>query len=101
VIDDQAILSSLGHPLRRKILRRSLQSAEAISPDQLANELGERLNDVSYHVRVLKDAGALKLVDTQPVRGVVRHCYRADKGVAELPWVREALGLGPSGGGPS
>lgn len=70
------VLSVVGHPLRRKILRLLEQDTNGgLSPKMLADELGQQLGVVSYHVRLLAAAGVLKLVSTQPRRGAVEHFY--------------------------
>jgi predicted transcriptional regulator len=61
-------------------LRRRLWDAIAerpISPRELADELGEPVNDVAYHVRVLRDMGVIEPAGTRPVRGATQHFYRA------------------------
>jgi DNA-binding transcriptional ArsR family regulator len=93
VADDQGIIGALHHPLRRRILKHTVEKGEPVSPDQVAKELGERLNNVSYHVCVLRDSGALMLVDRKPVRGSVQHYYVHNQTVTAVAWVREALGL--------
>ena len=62
------------------------------SPSQLAIELGERLGNISYHVRILLGSGYVELVRTEPRRGALEHFYRATIGPgldpeqwAELP----------------
>lgn len=72
---NNAVLSALGHPLRRKILRL-LEDDSNLSPKQLAGELGQDVGVVSYHVRLLAEAGVLKLVKTRPRRGAVEHFYK-------------------------
>lgn len=47
------------------------------SPNELSHMLDEGLSQVSYHVKVLKDYGRIKLVKTEPRRGAVEHFYRA------------------------
>jgi DNA-binding transcriptional ArsR family regulator len=66
------------HPLAVQILDTStgLEEREKLSPRELAERLGQRLPNVSYHVRVLADAGRLKLVGKRQVRGAVQHVYR-------------------------
>ena len=75
--DDAAarLMKALGHPMRMRILMRLSQ--KTMSPNQLAQELEERLGSVSYHVRVLVEIGYLELVKTEPRRGAVEHFYRA------------------------
>ncbi|MET0557630.1 MAG: helix-turn-helix domain-containing protein [Solirubrobacterales bacterium] len=80
----------VGHPLRARCL--ALLAEATLSPKQIADRLGAELDDVSYHVRTLKRLGAVELVGQEPVRGAVRHIYRAverpmvsDEQYARLP----------------
>jgi DNA-binding transcriptional ArsR family regulator len=72
---DPRIVKALGHPLRQRLLSRLNETVA--SPSELADEFGERLPNVSYHVRILADLGAIELVRTTPRRGAVEHHYRA------------------------
>ena len=72
---DPKVLKALAHPLRVDLL--SALNLKVASPKQLSEEMGERLPNVSYHVRVLLDAGCIELVDTKPRRGALEHFYRA------------------------
>jgi DNA-binding transcriptional ArsR family regulator len=47
----------------------------AASPSQLADAVGESVGVVSYHVRVLAEAGLAELVGTVPKRGALQHFY--------------------------
>ena len=47
------------------------------SPNQMAEELGEPLGNVSYHVKALLELQCIELVSTTPRRGAVEHFYRA------------------------
>jgi DNA-binding transcriptional ArsR family regulator len=87
--DDNDLLVALRHPLRREILRE-MADEKAISPRQISAALHRPLSNVSYHVRVLADCEALRLVGTRPVRGSTQHFYRA---TVEPEWARSALGL--------
>lgn len=83
------LVRALGHPLRVEILRFMHEPGrEAINPKGLAKALHRDLNLVSYHVRVLEECGAVKLVRTQPARGAMAHFYVFD--IAE-PWVLAML----------
>jgi DNA-binding transcriptional ArsR family regulator len=66
---------ALAHPLRVKILT-SLHNGIS-SPNQLSQELGEPLGNVSYHVKTLLEYDCVELVKTEPRRGAVEHFYRA------------------------
>jgi DNA-binding transcriptional ArsR family regulator len=73
--DDVRLSKALGHPLRAAILE-CLTEAES-SPSEIAEKLGKTVGSVSYHTRVLRDAGCIELVRTAPRRGAVQHYYRA------------------------
>ena len=93
--DDNDLLTALRHPLRRQILR-SMAAAEdqPLSPRELSSLLTEPLSNVSYHVRVLVDCEAIRLVNTEPVRGSMQHFYRI---AIDEPWARQVLGLSGDG----
>jgi DNA-binding transcriptional ArsR family regulator len=78
---DQRIMKALSHPLRVRML--TLLNQKVSSPSELADELGEPLGNVSYHMRFLADLKMVKLVRTEPRRGAVEHYYQA----LELPQV--------------
>ena len=87
---DHRLVKAMGHPLRLRLL--ALLSERVASPSELAEELGEPLGNVSYHVRTLADFGCIELVDTTPRRGALEHHYRAvvrpffsDRDWAQLP----------------
>lgn len=71
----QQIAKALAHPLRVRILT-SLHKGIS-SPNQLSQELGEPLGNVSYHVKTLLEYDCVELVKTEPRRGAVEHFYRA------------------------
>ena len=81
----------LQHPLRRRLLGLYVESEEPLSPKELADYTKEPLANVACHVRVLRDLGAVYLVDVRPVRGAVEHFYAATGLVDVVPWAREAL----------
>ena len=71
----QQLAKALAHPLRVRILT-SLHNGIS-SPNQLSQELGEPLGNVSYHVKTLLEYDCVELVKTEPRRGAVEHFYRA------------------------
>jgi DNA-binding transcriptional ArsR family regulator len=95
--DDNELLIALRHPLRRQILR-AMAEHDPISPRQISDELREPLSNVSYHVRVLADCGAVTLVDTAPVRGSMQHFYSP---AIDEPWALAVLGLSGDGESPA
>jgi DNA-binding transcriptional ArsR family regulator len=93
-LDDNDLLVALRHPLRRRILRE-MADGKTTSPRELANTLRQPLSNVSYHVRVLVDCGAVTLVTTKPVRGSVQHFYRS---AVDAPWAQQVLAMGEEDG---
>jgi DNA-binding transcriptional ArsR family regulator len=81
------LLLALRHPLRRQILHM-LNGDEPSSPRELADALNQPLSNVSYHVRILADCGAAKLVRTRQVRGSTQHFYRSS---VKPEWARAVL----------
>ena len=69
------LMKALAHPLRQQLL--IALSERIASPSELAEELGEPLGNVSYHVRMLVDLGCIELVSTTPRRGALEHHYKA------------------------
>jgi DNA-binding transcriptional ArsR family regulator len=82
------LFTALGHPLRRRILRKMIGASGETSPRQLAAELDEPLSALSYHVRVLAECGAIRLVRMKQIRGSTQHFYRA---AVKAQWARTAL----------
>src|SRR4051812_11744365 len=79
---DERLAKALSHPLRPRILQ-CLDEGGVASPNQLAEALGERLGNVSYHVRILRELGLVELVRLEPRRGALEHFYRA----TARPWL--------------
>ncbi|HEX2086723.1 MAG TPA: helix-turn-helix domain-containing protein [Solirubrobacteraceae bacterium] len=73
-IDDPRLVKALAHPIRMRIM--GILDQRTATPKQLAELLGLPLENVSYHVRTLKDYGFIKLEKTRQVRGAVEHHYK-------------------------
>lgn len=58
------------------------------SPRELAEELGESVKNVSYHIEVLKELDCVELVEKRPKHGsrVIEHFYKATR----MPYFDEA-----------
>lgn len=93
---DQRLLAALHHPIRRAILREIDASEDPISPRQLAEKIGKPVSNTSYHIRILDECKAVKLIGTAPVRGTLQHFYVM---TVEEPWALALLGLAESDGG--
>lgn len=72
---ETTLAKALRHPLRVEIL--AILDNRTASPNELAEELGQRLGNVSYHVQELTKFKCVELVNTRPVRGAREHFYRA------------------------
>jgi DNA-binding transcriptional ArsR family regulator len=81
---DERLVKAISHPIRHRVL--VLLNERIASPNEIANEIGESLGRVSYHVRQLAEVGAIELVRTEPRRGAVEHFYRA----AARAWFSDA-----------
>lgn len=91
---DAQIARVLSHPLRPQILQILALRGEA-SPNEIAAELGVPLGTLSYHTRLLRDAGWIELVREVPRRGAVEHFYRAvvRPRVDDVQWERLPLAI--------
>ena len=72
---DPRLAKALSHPMRTHIL--AILNERVASPNEIAELLGERLPNVSYHVRALVDLECIELVRTAQRRGAVEHYYKA------------------------
>ena len=96
-IDDPRLVKALAHPVRVRVL--SILEQRSATPKELAREVGIRLENMSYHVRTLRDFGFIELERKRMVRGAVEHRYRlvARPQITATAWeqlpsvVREAL----------
>jgi DNA-binding transcriptional ArsR family regulator len=74
---DNRVAAAISHPTRLRAMN-VLWEREA-SPREIAAEIGEPLNNVTYHVNQLREVGCIELVAQRPARGgrVVEHFYKA------------------------
>jgi DNA-binding transcriptional ArsR family regulator len=72
---DPRLAKALSHPLRARILL--ILNERVASPNEIAEMIGERLPNVSYHVRALVDLECIELVRTAQRRGAIEHYYKA------------------------
>ena len=72
---DVRLAKALSHPLRQRLLV-AYTEGEA-SPSDLAEQYGERLGDVAYHTKRLREEGMIELVRQERRRGAIKHFYRA------------------------
>lgn len=69
-------VKAMTHPLRAEALRL-IRDKGPISPTQIAQELGAKTDDVSYHVRKLKEFDCVEEASSRRVRATVETFYRA------------------------
>jgi DNA-binding transcriptional ArsR family regulator len=74
------LAAAVAHPTRMHAM--SVFWEREASPREIATELGEPINNVTYHVNQLVNLGWIELVARRPARGgrVVEHFYKAIKG---------------------
>lgn len=72
---DPRLAKALSHPMRTRIL--AILNERVASPNEISEMIGERLPNVSYHVRALLELGCIELVSTAQRRGAIEHYYRA------------------------
>jgi DNA-binding transcriptional ArsR family regulator len=73
--DADQLLKTLADPLRVRIL--GALGTRVASPSDIAREIDADLTLVSYHFRVLRDAGLVKWVRDAPRRGARETYYKA------------------------
>jgi hypothetical protein len=83
----------LRHPLRAQVFGRYAEAET--SPRAVAAALGEPLNRIGYHTQVLRRAGVIELVRTEPRRGAREHFYRAvlSNFIEDADWSQLTTGL--------
>jgi len=89
----QALIEALGHPVRRRLLRRYLESTARLSPKELADSERLSLSLVGWHVRRLEKLGAVEFVGDRQRRGARQHFYRPTALVENSTLIRVALGM--------
>jgi DNA-binding transcriptional ArsR family regulator len=76
---DKDLAKVLAHPMRIQILAEL--NKRIMSPSGFSKRFDEKLQNVSYHFRILAKYDCIEEVETQPVRGAVEHFYGATKRV--------------------
>ena len=61
------LVAAMSHPTRLHAMTVLIR--RTASPRQVAEEIGERLNNVTYHINQLLKLGCVELVRTERVRG--------------------------------
>ena len=77
---EEVVAYAISHRTRVHIL--IVLNEGTFTPGQIAEIIGEPLNNVSNHIRELADAGSIELAKTEQVRNMILHYYRA----VEMPF---------------
>lgn len=74
------LAAAMSHPTRFHTMAALGQLGSA-TPAEIAAKIGEPLNNVTYHIKVLLELGCIELVGAEPARGgrVMRHVYRTTR----------------------
>lgn len=72
---DGEMAKAMAHPLRVQIL--GVLNKRVMSVSRFAKTYDEKLQNASYHFRILKERGLIEEVGSRPVRGSTEHFYRA------------------------
>ncbi|MEQ4720989.1 winged helix-turn-helix domain-containing protein [Nonomuraea sp. B19D2] len=67
VLSTPAHFKALGHPVRHRMVNVLRQRPATLA--ELAEVMGAVKGTIAYHVKVLQDAGLVRVVDTRHVRG--------------------------------
>jgi DNA-binding transcriptional ArsR family regulator len=88
-------LSALAHPIRLQILRAAcVRDRPLLSPVEASRVLHASLPLISYHTRILLEAGMLTTVERVHRRGAIQHRYKATGRARRLMSVLASLNDG-------
>jgi DNA-binding transcriptional ArsR family regulator len=76
---DGDMAKAMAHPVRVQII--AALNKRVMSPSGFSRRYDMKLQNISYHFRVLRDYNLIEEVEARPVRGSVEHFYRAVKRV--------------------
>lgn len=86
--DVSPAIMALAHEARREAIHCIANGR--CTPGEIAEHTGRPLGVVSYHVRMLRDYGVIRVERTEPRRGALQHYYGfTDQAVDDLAAVRD------------
>ena len=89
--DATQLITALGHPVRRRILRRFCAVPDTkTSASYLSKEFELPLGNVSYHLQALAGLEVLSLAEVRPIRGAKEFLYASNLDDRD-EWFRVAL----------
>jgi DNA-binding transcriptional ArsR family regulator len=73
------LASALSHPTRLRTMK--VVSERTATPREIAEEIGEPINNVAYHIKILQKLDCIELVKVEQAHGgrVAEHFYRASE----------------------
>lgn len=71
------LISAIDHPRRRRILRMLHDRGEPCNPIEIALKVEGPLGLIAYHVRVLRELGAVERVSEEPDQESIEHFYES------------------------
>lgn len=96
---EEVVPYAISHRTRVHIL--IVLNEGTFTPGQIAEVIGEPLNNVSNHIRELADAGSIELAKKEAVRNTILHYYRAvempfysDEEIAAMPAQQRQVSAG-------
>lgn len=75
VLETEEQIRAFTHPYRLKILQAMRENGEPATATDIARLLGDGPGRVHYHVKILEQAGLIKLVDTLMINGILARRY--------------------------
>jgi DNA-binding transcriptional ArsR family regulator len=76
---DGDVARAMAHPLRVQLV--AMLNKQVLSATMISKQIDEPLQNVAYHMRVLREKEMIEEVSSRPVRGSTEHFYRATKRV--------------------
>ena len=83
VLQTPAHFKALGHPVRHRIVNVLRQRPATLG--QLASALGLAKGTIGFHVRVLREAGLVRMTGTRHVRGGTEQYFALASGAIRVP----------------
>ncbi|MEU7895108.1 winged helix-turn-helix domain-containing protein [Nonomuraea sp. NPDC049152] len=82
-LHSSAQFKALGHPVRQRMMNVLRQRPATLA--ELTAALGSTKGTIAYHVRVLREAGLIRLAYTRQVRGGTEQYFTRAGGAIRLP----------------
>lgn len=77
--DEEVVCAPKALTRRERVRILAVAVERLISPSEYARERGKDISNIAYDFRCLRDEGFIELAENVPVRGSVKHMYRATR----------------------